>query len=180
MIQVAILATLILLPLAYVVVKDLRRTKQLKYMAAAERACAEFGAIRNELAIARASGRISDEDLEAFVYLTRSCTNVLRIPKFFREMSTAVCVAIANDRIPEPNRLRVGPSLQPQFVRFVDALDKLIHQFAHPFIVAAATMNGCSSIDLMFRMRDWSREIRRQRRALESIRQGTKSILAAA
>lgn len=167
----------------YGFVKDYRRIKQLRFMARAERATAKFGDVRHMLVLAYARGEIRPEDQKAFSFIHQACTQVLHAPDFFREVSTAICLSIAGDKVRRPKDSITGRDLsavtRPALEQFVQAMDELIEQFAHPLLAAFAAMNGVRVLEFVVRARDARREIDRRRRTLEELRRCGAAALAA-
>ncbi len=181
--MILLLISMVLAVLAYVLIKDYRRLAQLRYMAQTERACRGFAEIRHELVLALARGEIQPSDEKAFRYLHVACTRVLHTPSFFREISTAVCVAVAQDALPEPQETLasgdLSPVTRPLLERFVAAMDGLIGQFAHPLLAVFAAMNGISVTQFVLQLREARREIDRRRQGLERLRMASAKALAA-
>jgi len=166
----------------YILLQDYRRITQLRYMTRAEKACKRFGQIRHQLVLAYARGELRQEDEKAFRYLHVACTRVLHAPNFFREVSTAICVAIAGDAVPKlveslaPGDL--SPATRPLMKEFVESLDALIEEFAHPLLAVFAAMNGRSVLDFVVQVRDARREVERRRHELERLRRAGAEALA--
>jgi len=170
--------------LVAVVLYEYKRATKLRYMARAERACAEFGAIRHELTLAMAKGEIGDADAPAADFLVRASGDVLHASEFFREFTTVICVAYATDTLPKNARYldksQTTDFTRPYIQRFVTGLDSLIEEFAHPFLAILATLNGDTVISSMHQLGEHTRELRRRREELERLRDAGTAALAAA
>ena len=166
--------------LLLVALYEYKRLTRLRYMARAERACAEFGEIRHELVLAVAHGEMRPDD-PAWRFLYQASSQVLHAPRFYREFTTYICLAVATDQPSSPGMLQpsqVNDFARPLLERFVHGLDALIEEFAHPVLALFAYMNGAKILEFMWQLQNSKREIERRRSELERLREAGQAALA--
>ena len=177
------LVALIAIPILVFAAVEYRRIKRLQSMARAERACARFGQIQHDLVMAFHAGTFRQEDLKAFRHIYLMCTQVLHIPRFLREFTTDLFVAVARDNLPKNSeglrRDDLTARTRPYLGRTVHEIDTLIQEFAHPLATALAAVGNARVIDFVLRIRDLHHEVERRRRELESLRDEGSALLAA-
>lgn len=158
---------------------EYKRSTRLRYMARAERACAEFGKIRHELLLGIARGDITVDD-PAWEFLYQASSHVLHVPAFYKEFTTYLCLAVATDQQPTSklSPSQVNAFARPLLQRFVRGLDGLIEEFAHPLLALFAYMNGATIIASMKKLRDSKRELERRRSELQRLRAAGAAALA--
>jgi hypothetical protein len=154
-------------------------------MARSLQVAAEFSKIRFDLMRALDDGKITEQDRKAFEFLYKASSKVLHIPQFYREFSTAICLAVAASDANKPPRLQprdLSATTKPLVDRFVKNIDTLIEEFAHPLLLFGAYVNGKRVLELMVNLqarRHARIEVERKQEELRAWREAGAQALAA-
>src|SRR6185295_13338546 len=113
---------------AIVVVYEIRRSAKIRYIAQAELLHIRYSDLRHRLIKLGGSSLMTPEDRNAFVFLYRAITLLLRYPQFYKQMSTSACLALITPDLRRPPKISPGDfseRTRPLLIEYLSASDEL-------------------------------------------------------